>query len=88
HEQLVGGDPAHNADVVRRVLGGERGPHRDIVVLNAAAGLIIAAATTSLGEAVELAAGSIDTGRAAAALESLVAMSQAAAGGAPAAPGA
>ncbi len=42
HEQLVGGDPAHNADVVRRVLGGERGAHRDIVVLNAAAALVVA----------------------------------------------
>ncbi|PDQ35311.1 MAG: anthranilate phosphoribosyltransferase [Candidatus Lumbricidophila eiseniae] len=39
HEQLRGGDPAHNADVARRVLAGERGAVRDIVVLNAAAGL-------------------------------------------------
>src|SRR5688572_27450996 len=38
-EELVGGDAAHNAEIVRRVLGGERGPVRDIVVLNAAAGL-------------------------------------------------
>ena len=42
HEQLVGGDPAHNAEVVRRVLGAERGAHRDIVVLNAAAALVVA----------------------------------------------
>ena len=42
HEQLVGGDPAHNAEVVRRVLDGERGAHRDIVVLNAAAALVVA----------------------------------------------
>lgn len=39
-EDLRGGDAAHNAGVVRRVLGGERGPVRDIVLLNAAAGLI------------------------------------------------
>ncbi|MEV1129669.1 anthranilate phosphoribosyltransferase [Agromyces sp. NPDC049794] len=38
-EELVGGDAAHNAAIVHRVLGGERGPVRDIVVLNAAAGL-------------------------------------------------
>jgi anthranilate phosphoribosyltransferase len=82
YEQLVGGDPTHNAEVVRRVLDGERGPHRDIVVLNAAAGLVVAAATTSLGDAVELAAASIDSGRAAAALDSLVITSQAAAAGA------
>jgi len=39
-EDLLGGDPAHNADVVRRVLAGEQGPVRDIVLLNAAAGLV------------------------------------------------
>ncbi|MCL2515490.1 MAG: anthranilate phosphoribosyltransferase [Microbacteriaceae bacterium] len=37
---ITGGDPEHNAGVVRRVLGGEPGPVRDIVLLNAAAGLI------------------------------------------------
>lgn len=37
---LLGGDPAHNAAVVRRVLAGEEGPVRDIVLLNAAAGLV------------------------------------------------
>ena len=39
-EQLRGGDAAHNADIVRRVLAGESGPVRDIVLLNAAAGLV------------------------------------------------
>ncbi|HLR85253.1 MAG TPA: anthranilate phosphoribosyltransferase [Nocardioidaceae bacterium] len=39
-EALRGGDAAHNADVFRRVLGGEQGPVRDAVVLNAAAGLV------------------------------------------------
>ncbi len=39
-DDLRGGDPDHNADVVRRVLGGEAGPARDIVLLNAAAGLV------------------------------------------------
>lgn len=37
---LVGGDPEHNAGVVRRVLAGETGPVRDIVLLNAAAGIV------------------------------------------------
>ncbi|MEJ3403112.1 anthranilate phosphoribosyltransferase [Rathayibacter sp. YIM 133350] len=37
---LVGGDAAHNADVVRSVLAGDEGPVRDIVLLNAAAGLV------------------------------------------------
>ncbi|MGV9192860.1 anthranilate phosphoribosyltransferase [Microbacterium sp. MC2] len=39
-EDLLGGEPAHNADVVRRVLAGETGPVRDIVLLNAAAGIV------------------------------------------------
>ncbi len=69
HEQLVGGDPAHNADVVRRVLAGERGPHRDIVVLNAAAALVVAAAAESLPDGVDLAAAAIDSGKAAATLD-------------------
>jgi anthranilate phosphoribosyltransferase len=39
-EHLRGGDAAHNAEVVRRTLAGDRGPVRDAVVLNAAAGLV------------------------------------------------
>lgn len=39
-EDLVGGDPAHNADVVRKLFRGDRGPVRDIVLLNAAAALL------------------------------------------------
>jgi anthranilate phosphoribosyltransferase len=39
-DDLIGADPAHNADVVRRVLAGERGPVRDIVLLNTAAGIV------------------------------------------------
>ncbi len=39
-DDLLGGDPAHNAAIVRRVLGGEEGAVRDIVLLNAAAGLV------------------------------------------------
>jgi len=39
-DDLLGGDAAHNADVVRRVLGGDAGAVRDIVLLNAAAGIV------------------------------------------------
>jgi anthranilate phosphoribosyltransferase len=81
HEQLVGGDPAHNADVVRRVLGGEHGAHRDIVVLNAAAALVVGGACTSLAAGVEAAEAAIDDGRAAATLDRFIASSQEAAAG-------
>ena len=39
-DDLLGADALHNAEVVRRVLGGEQGPVRDIVLLNAAAGIV------------------------------------------------
>ncbi len=39
-DDLLGGSPAHNAEVVHRVLAGDRGPVRDIVLLNAAAGIV------------------------------------------------
>ena len=49
---LVGGDQAHNADVSAGSLGGEPGAHRDIVVLNAAAGLVVAGAAADLAAGV------------------------------------
>ena len=76
HEQLVGGDPAHNAAVVRRVLAGEHGPHRDIVVLNAAAALIVAGEVTELSDGVVLAAAVIDDGRADRALDAMITVSR------------
>lgn len=78
-DQLVGGDPPENADVVRRVVGGEHGAHRDIVVLNAAAGLVIGGVAESMQDGVVLAADSIDSGKAADTLDRFVAVSQAAA---------
>lgn len=70
-DDLRGGDPAHNADVVRRVLGGEHGPHREIVLLNAAAALTVGGAVDGLTEGIELAAAAIDDGRATDLLERL-----------------
>ena len=74
-EDLVGGDAAVNADCLRRVLDGQPGPHRDIVVLNAAAALVVADVSDSLEHGLEAAAASIDRGRADEALDGFVAAS-------------
>jgi anthranilate phosphoribosyltransferase len=76
HDQLVGGDPEHNAEVVRRVLDGERGAHRDIVVLNAAAALVVAGVADDLPAGLVIAEQSIDSGKAARTLAAMVAVSQ------------
>jgi anthranilate phosphoribosyltransferase len=81
---LLGGDAAHNADVVRAVLAGQEGPVRDIVLLNAAAGLVsyeLAADPSRVQDAIldrfrskmEVAAQAIDSGAAASKLEEWVA---------------
>lgn len=69
---LVGGDPATNADIARRVLAGERGPARDIVLLNAGAAVFIAGRAADVREGVTTAAHAIDSGGAAAVLGRLV----------------
>jgi len=68
---LLGGDATVNAEAARRVLAGEPGPHRDIVVLNAAAGLLAGGAVDDLAAGVEAAQACIDDGRAAGVLERL-----------------
>ncbi|HLI54093.1 MAG TPA: anthranilate phosphoribosyltransferase [Acidimicrobiales bacterium] len=78
--ELAGGDAAENASHARRVLDGTRGPMRDVVVLNAAAGLVVAGACGDLAEGLVLAGSAIDSGRAAACLDRLVDVSRSAAG--------
>jgi anthranilate phosphoribosyltransferase len=69
---LVGGDCSANADIVRRLLrGAERGPKRDVVLLNAAAALFVAGKTKSLVAGWDLAAEMIDDGCASAKLAEL-----------------
>ena len=74
---LRGGDAAANVAATRAVLAGEPGPQRDIVVLNAAAGLIAAGMAPDLAEGLSAAAAAIDDGRAASALDQLVELSNA-----------
>ncbi len=76
-DDLRGGGPDENAAVVERVLGGERGPHRDIVALNAAAGLVVGGAVVDIAAGLEAAAAAIDDGCAQRALDALVRVSQA-----------
>ncbi|HEX2042450.1 MAG TPA: anthranilate phosphoribosyltransferase [Acidimicrobiales bacterium] len=78
---LRGGDADRNAAFAREVLAGRPGPHRDIVLLNAAAGIVAAGLADDLAEAMAAAASAVDEGRAATVLERLVASSQGQAAG-------
>ena len=74
-EDLRGGDPDHNAHALNAVLSGERNAYRDIAVLNAGAGLVVAGSAQTLSEGVARAASAIDDGAARATLARLVAVS-------------
>jgi anthranilate phosphoribosyltransferase len=76
-DALKGGDPAVNAEALRAVLGGARNAYRDIAVLNAAAGLIVAGKAGSLSDGARMAEQAIDEGRAGKTLAALVALSNA-----------
>src|SRR5262249_46042561 len=81
-EALRGADPAFNAAVARSVLAGERGPVRDAVLLNAAAGIaahdgLTGSLTGALADGLARATRAVDSGAAAAVLERWVAISRA-----------
>lgn len=69
--------PEQSADVIRGILGGQKGPARDLVLLNAAAALTIADKADDIGAAVPLAEKSVESGAAKAALEKLIEISNA-----------
>jgi anthranilate phosphoribosyltransferase len=71
---LVGGGPEVNAGIARRVLSGERGPKRDVVVLNAACCLYMSMNQITMRECVRLAEELIDSGRALAKLDEFIHM--------------
>jgi anthranilate phosphoribosyltransferase len=77
-DELTGGEPSENAEAVRRVLGGQHGAHRNIVVLNAGAAMVIADRAADLEAGIAMACESIDSGSAAATLQRFVDESQAA----------
>jgi anthranilate phosphoribosyltransferase len=72
---IRGGAVAQNVQILRDVLSGEPGPCRDVTLLNAGAGLYAADAADSIADGIALAAESIDSGRAMAALQALIAYS-------------
>ena len=74
--ELQGGDREENARIIRQVLGGETGPRRDIVLMNAAAALVVGNKAEDLKEGVALAAAAIDERSAAGKLEDLIALSR------------
>jgi anthranilate phosphoribosyltransferase len=71
-EAISGGDASGNAAIIREVLGGQKSARRDVVLLNAAAAMVASGRADHLGDAIALAAKSIDSGAAAAKLEALV----------------
>jgi anthranilate phosphoribosyltransferase len=74
-EALLGGAPEENAKALRRVLEGELGAFRDVVIMNAGAALMVAGRAALLEDAAKLAREAIDSGRALNALQRLVEVS-------------
>ena len=70
-EEISGGDAAHNAEIIRAVLAGEKGPRRDIVVANAAAAIVASGRAADFLEGAHFAAESIDSGEARKKLDAL-----------------
>ncbi len=76
-KELAGGEPGDNAEMVRSLLKGEKGPRRDVVLLNASAAFLAAGTVKDFREGIEKAAHSIDSGAAAKTLDRLIEVSNA-----------
>jgi anthranilate phosphoribosyltransferase len=74
-DKILGGTPEENAKALRRVLEGELGPFRDVVIMNAGAALMVAGKAGLTSDGAKLARESIDSGAALKALDALVAVS-------------
>lgn len=75
-EAIAGGDAAYNAEIVLAVLGGEKGPRRDIVIANASAAIVASGRAADFLEGAQLAASSIDSGAAGEKLNALIGFTQ------------
>lgn len=71
-DEMIGGDPAKNAEIIRRVLQGEKGAYRDVVLANAGACIYVSGLAESIREGVVIAQEAIDSGKAFAKLEQLI----------------
>lgn len=76
-EDIIGGNPAENAEIALRILNGEMGPKRDIILLNTAVCLYMSYNNITLRECVKLAAEMIDSGKAIRKLEEFIRLSNA-----------
>ena len=75
-DAIKGGDGGENASIIREILAGEKGPKRDVVLLNAAAAFVAAGLDGDFKEGIERASDSIDSGRARGILDSVVDFTQ------------
>jgi anthranilate phosphoribosyltransferase len=73
---LLGGSPEENAQITRNILDGEKGPKRNIVLINAAAALVAAGQAEDLKQGIRIAETAIDEGVAAKKMEALIRYSQ------------
>ena len=62
-EDITGGSGAENAEIARKIFAGEKGAKRDIVIMNAAAGIYIGGKASSYKEGIEIAKKTIDSGK-------------------------
>ena len=74
-KDLVGGTPQENAEILRRVLDGEKGPKRTAALMNAGAALFIGGKAETMKAGITLAAGLIDSGKATETLKKLIEVS-------------
>jgi anthranilate phosphoribosyltransferase len=73
---LLGGSPEENAQITRNILNGEKGPKRNIVIINAAAALVVAGQAEDFKQGIRIAETAIDEGGAAKKMEALIRYSQ------------
>jgi len=71
-EDIVGGDAAENANITRSILNGDKGPKRDMVLLNASAAFVVSGICDDISDGMLIAADAIDSGKAIQKLEDLI----------------